>query len=109
MKGLVIFILGAVVLSVALIVFVAPYASSSPDGLEKVADDIGLLEQVSQEKEIWNKAPLPDYATPGVISEVRSTIIAGLLGMTICLVAGMLLGALLIKRKKKSREARISR
>jgi len=108
MKGLTIFIVAAVAVSALLIIFVAPRASSSPDGLEKVAEKMGLLEQAGQEKEIWNKAPLPDYSTPGVKGETASTVIAGLVGMTICLGAGMFLGALLLKRKKKNREARLS-
>ncbi|HEX78055.1 MAG TPA: hypothetical protein G4O03_06570 [Dehalococcoidia bacterium] len=57
----------------------APLASSSPDGLERVAEDKGF----------WDKALEPpyqviaDYMFPGVENEVLATIIAGLIGVLI--------------------------
>ena len=54
----------------------SPLASSSPDGLERVAEDKGFI-SLAQE------APfqiIADYVFPGVESEAVATILAGLIG-----------------------------
>jgi|GEM_PF-51473 cobalamin biosynthesis protein CbiM len=82
--------------ALALLVVVAgtPFSSLSPDGLERVATDLGFIDKGDL---AFFAAPLPDYRLPGVDNEVFSVIIAGLLGVVIlfCVVAaiGMLLGA----------------
>ena len=68
------------------IAFLAPLASSSPDGLERVAEDKGFLEQAGN-------APfslISDYLFPGVDNEALATILAGVVGVTVVylLVAG---------------------
>ena len=67
-------------------VLIAPLASSSPDGLERVAEDQGFIETALD-------APyniIPDYVLPGVASETIATILAGFVGVTLMylLVAG---------------------
>ncbi len=67
-------------------VLLAPLASSSPDGLERVAEDQGFIETALD-------APyniIPDYVLPGVASETIATILAGFVGVTLMylLVAG---------------------
>jgi len=67
-------------------VLLAPLASSSPDGLERVAEDQGFIETALD-------APyniIPDYVLPGVASETIATILAGFVGETLMylLVAG---------------------
>jgi cobalt/nickel transport protein len=55
------------------------YASSSPDGLEKVAEDIGFIETA---KENTNAdVVLSDYGTKGVDNERASVGIAGIVGV----------------------------
>ncbi|MDX9972796.1 MAG: PDGLE domain-containing protein [FCB group bacterium] len=73
------FIVAALAVSVLLAVFGSPFASSSPDGLEKVAADQGFLEKASSAP-AWSFAPAADYAVPGVGSAGVSTALAGLLG-----------------------------
>lgn len=51
-------------------------ASSSPDGLEKVAEEQGFLEQGRQ----LFVAIIPDYMMPGVRSEPFATSLAGIIG-----------------------------
>lgn len=54
----------------------SPLASSSPDGLERVAEDKGFI-SLAQE------APfqiIADYVFPGIESEAVATILAGLIG-----------------------------
>ena len=60
-------------------VLIAPLASSSPDGLERVAEDQGFIETALD-------APyniIPDYVLPGVASETIATILAGFVGVTL--------------------------
>lgn len=59
-----------------LVVFLAPFASANPDGLERVAQDIGFMERSLD-------APyqiLPDYTIPGLPEGALSTILAGIVG-----------------------------
>jgi len=55
---------------------ISPLASSSPDGLERVAEDKGFLEHAKG-------APytlIADYLFPGVQNEALATILSGLIG-----------------------------
>jgi len=54
----------------------SPLASSSPDGLERVAEDKGFMETA---REVVFEV-IPDYVLPGVGNEAGATILAGLLG-----------------------------
>ena len=59
-----------------LIALLSPLASSSPDGLEKVAEDKGFIEEA-------HEAPfqvIADYMFPGIDNEALATILAGLIG-----------------------------
>jgi len=87
------------VLLVALIVaaVLSPFASSSPDGLEKVAEDLGFLHKGEGEPVLT--APVPDYAMPGVKNESVATAAAGIVGTLLTFGAGYGL-AKLVKRKK---------
>jgi cobalt/nickel transport system permease protein len=64
--------------AVALVVFVAPFASSMPDGLEHVAERLGFAAHAAQA----SSAPLPDYsvATLAADSPWLGTVIAGGIG-----------------------------
>ncbi|MCL5057698.1 MAG: PDGLE domain-containing protein [Actinobacteria bacterium] len=68
------------VLLLALIVaaILSPFASSSPDGLERVAEDLGFLEKGEGEPII--ASPVPDYVFPGIENESIATAIAGVMG-----------------------------
>lgn len=71
-----IFIGLAVALAIALLL--SPFASSLPDGLERVAKDLGFIEK-GEGAEVL-KAPIPDYKFPGLDSEGFSTALSGTLG-----------------------------
>ena len=77
------------------LVTVSPLASSSPDGLEKVAGDKGFIDTAEG-------APfevVADYIFPGIENEALATILAGWLG-TLVLFAIVYGLAWLIKSKK---------
>lgn len=65
----------ALVVSI-MVAFISPLASSSPDGLERVAEDKGFIEEAED-------APfeiITDYVFPGIENEAMATILAGLIG-----------------------------
>ncbi len=83
------------VVAFALATFVSPFASSSPDGLEKVAVDNALDTDV--EDHALADAPLADYGVEGVDNERVSTGLAGLIGVAVTFAVGFGLFAV-IKR-----------
>jgi cobalt/nickel transport protein len=74
------------------------YASSSPDGLEKVAQDIGFIETAKDHTNA--DGTLADYGVKGIENERASVGVAGVIGVIgTAVVAGI--GFKLIARKPK--------
>jgi cobalt/nickel transport protein len=99
-KSLYIFVFAGLAIAVALALLVSPWASSSPDGLEKVAQDKGFEQKANETESAWNGAPVPDYAVPGLNKRhpVLATALAGLVGtIAIFLIAWGL--ALALKKR----------
>jgi cobalt/nickel transport system permease protein len=63
--------------ALGLALFVAPFASDMPDGLEKVAERLGFAHKAASGAVA---SPLSDYAVPGLGSPIASTAIAGIAG-----------------------------
>ncbi|HNQ50864.1 MAG TPA: PDGLE domain-containing protein [Candidatus Omnitrophota bacterium] len=85
-------LLAALFLAMAL----SPFASSFPDGLERVAEDKGFLEKGEAEPVV--ASPVPDYSWPGVKSEKLATSAAGVAGTLLVFGAACGFGALLKKK-----------
>jgi cobalt/nickel transport protein len=105
-KSIIIFTAAGLAVAVALALFVAPWASSSPDGLEKVAEDKGFLETAEETEPAWESSPIPDYAVPGLEDNhpALATALAGLAGtVAIFLIAW----GLALVLKKKDGEAKV--
>ncbi len=75
----VVFVALALALAVGLATAVSPFASPSPDGLERVAGDTGFLEAGTTHA-IQDSSPIPDYAFPGIDDERLATGVAGFVG-----------------------------
>lgn len=73
-----------------------PFASSDPDGLEKVAETLGV-----EETESTSAGIMPDYTVPVVENEYGSTLIAGVVGVFLVLGATFVLGKSMAKPVKK--------
>ena len=74
----------------------SPLASSSPDGLERVAENKGFID-------LGQEAPfqvIADYLFPGIENEASATILAGLIG-TLILFGIVYSISWLIKSRKK--------
>lgn len=80
--------------SLGLVIFVAPFASGWPDGLERVAAMLGFGRKAVPVL----AAPLPDYMIPGFKSAVSSTIVAGVVGTLVAFVLAYLLARALTPR-----------
>ncbi|MBU1661025.1 MAG: energy-coupling factor ABC transporter permease [Chloroflexi bacterium] len=76
-----------------LVVLISPLASAFPDGLERVAEDMGFIEAgLSAPYEI-----LPDYTLQFLGESSLSTILAGAVGVLI--VAGLVVGLMRLLRR----------
>ena len=70
------------------VVLLSPFASASPDGLERVAEDLGFIN-------IAQSAPyqvIPDYTLPFLGATPISTIVAGAIGVIVVLAIAFIAG-----------------
>ncbi len=82
-------------LSIAIILAIFSFlASSSPDGLERVAEDRNFIEHAAS----IMKSPIPDYVFPGIANEKIAGSLAGILGVIAVFGLGFGL-ARILKRK----------
>ncbi|MEM2419952.1 MAG: PDGLE domain-containing protein [Candidatus Bathyarchaeia archaeon] len=87
-KALIIMLIGFAVL--------LPFASPYPDGLEKVAETLG----VEENEPLW-RGLMPDYTMPAVGDSYLSTLAAGFIGTFLVLVLSFVLGKFISKPIKK--------
>ena len=88
-----------VVLFLAILI---PFASTSPDGLEKVAESLEIEERVP----MWNGLMF-DYSVEAIGNSYVSTLLAGILGTAVVLVACLVLGKVLVKKGIRALENRV--
>jgi hypothetical protein len=96
-----IFVIFALAVAVGLATALSPFASSSPDGLERVAADKAFIED-GRLATIQEDAPIPDYAFPGVENERAATGLAGFLGTLLVFGRGDGVAALARGRAERS-------
>jgi len=94
------FVVAGLLVAVLLVIFVAPRASSSPDGLEKVAAEQGIDRDVRPSA--VGDGPLADYGVKGVDHEALGTIVTGLIGVAVTFV--VVLGAMWLLRRRRPRQ-----
>jgi cobalt/nickel transport system permease protein len=78
--------------------FVAPFASPWPDGLERVATLLGFASKAKPG--LVAAAPLADYHVPGVTSAVWATGCAGAVGTLVAFALAWLLAFLLVPKNQ---------
>jgi hypothetical protein len=86
----------ALAVAIGLATAASPYASSSPDGLEKVAEDKAFLDQ-GRLHSLQEDSPVPDYAFPGIDDPRLATGLAGFAGTL--LVFGLGYGIVVVRRR----------
>lgn len=77
------------------------YASSHPDGLEKVAEDTGFLE-TAKDSAVSN-SPLADYGISGLDNERLSVGLSGVIGV---IVTGLVAYAIFALAKRLNKGAK---
>jgi len=81
------------VASLGLAMFVAPFASPWPDGLEAVAARLGFEERARQP---LLPAPIPEYEVPGIRSPAVAVAVAGVVGTLVVFGLALLLSRALV-------------
>lgn len=82
-----------------ILTLMAPIASSDPDGLERVAEDLGFIQ--AARPSVFSL--LPDYVIPGLPNESLATILAGILGTL--LAFGLVMVLFLGRRSRQGQRA----
>jgi len=77
----------AVLLMLLGLALFVPLASTFPDGLETVAETLGIEEH----EPMW-QGLMPDYTVPPISNTYASTFLSGLAGIMIVLVFAFLVG-----------------
>ncbi len=71
-----------------------PLASSNPDALDAVTANLGLQQQIS----MW-QGIMPGYSIPSVGNNYTSTLISGIGGVLMVVVAGLVVGKVLVVKR----------
>jgi cobalt/nickel transport protein len=94
------FILVGLGICLLMALFLSHFASSSPDGLEKVAETKGFVSK-GEEWKFWKHAPLPDYEIPWIKNKNVSTSLSGLVGTLAIFLLVLGIGKLIKKSSAK--------
>jgi hypothetical protein len=105
-KSLWLLIIGGLIVALGLAFFISPFASSSPDGLNKVAIDKGIDSQ--EQQHTTADSPFAGYAVKGVDDEGLSTGLAGIIGVAITFGIGLIIFGLLVRFRSKAPTSRSS-
>jgi hypothetical protein len=91
-------IIGGLLIAVAVVVGAALFASGDPDGLERVAEDQGF-EGTAQDTPF---ELIADYVFPG-LDEPMATIVAGIIGVVVVFGLVWFIGSLVARRRRTAR------
>jgi len=83
-------------ISFGLALFVAPFACSWPDGLDKVAQTLGFEHRAAGAPLI--PSPIADYHVPGISSAAVATSLAGVIGIIVAFILAFLLARALVPK-----------
>lgn len=90
--------IAGLLITVLVVIFLAPLASSDPDGLDRVSEDKGFADRGKDSPYSF----LPDYSVPGIDDERATVIISGLIGVAIVFVLTMAFGAYVRQQSRRS-------
>lgn len=86
--------------TIGLVLFVSPFASTWPDGLEKVAAVLGFESRTLAHS--LAASPVAHYRVPGIGSPEAATAVAGLLGAAVVFILSFVLARTLLGRSRDS-------
>ena len=90
-------IVAGLLISLMLAIFLSPFASQLPDGLQKVAEDLEFA-HMGEGTEVIN-GPVPDYIMPGIGNEKIAASLAGIAGLMMTFALAFALGKVARKRR----------
>jgi hypothetical protein len=88
--------LKALILILACLAVLTPFASNAPDGLERVTETLGMGEHPP----MW-RGLMPDYSLPTIENPYISTLLAGAFGTLLVLGVAYMVGVAVAKPKKQ--------
>ena len=88
----------ALAIAIGLGTAAAPFASSSPDGLERVSNDNAFADR-GRLAPVQEQAPVPDYAFPGIADARLATGLAGFTGTLLVFGAAFALATVTRRRE----------
>jgi len=91
-------VIAGLIIAVAVVLVLAPAASSDPDGLDRVSGDEEFSEKAKEPRYEW----LPDYTIPGVENEWATVVLAGIVGVGIVFAVTLGMGLLVRQSAKRS-------
>jgi hypothetical protein len=83
------FMISGLLVAIGLAMLVSGFASSAPDGLNKVAEDHGFA--ATAKEHLFENGPLAGYAVKGVNGDRLSTALSGLIGVLVTFGVGLAL------------------
>ncbi len=83
---------GLIALGLAL--FISPFASHAPDGLDKTAADHGFLQNAT----LLIHSPLGDYHFPSISAQTLATALAGAIGTILVFVLAWIFAGILVRK-----------
>lgn len=92
------FLRAGLLVSLAIAGVLSYYASSHPDGLEKVAEDKGFLDTAKDS--VNAGTPLADYGITGLENERLSVGLSGIIGVIVTLIVAFAIFKTLAKKGK---------
>lgn len=98
-----VFVVGAILAALGLVAFLSPWASTSPDGLNKVAADNGFSDEAK--RHALAESPVAGYMVEGVGNEKVSKAGSGIIGVLVTFAAGFLLFKALGARRSRAPNA----
>ena len=87
------FVLYGLIVALGLALFISPFASKWPDGLDRVAESFGFQHR---EMHLLASTPLNDYRIPWIHSPNLATALAGALGTIVVFGLGWTMARLLV-------------
>ncbi|HUI08862.1 MAG TPA: energy-coupling factor ABC transporter permease [Bacteroidota bacterium] len=85
-------------IAIGLVLFISPFASKWPDGLEAVASRLGF--HASSLANAPLASPLEGYTIPGIGSPAVATVLAGLAGTCVVFAGGFVIAGVLARRRR---------
>jgi len=94
------FVVGGLLVAMVFAAVVSQFAVDDPDGLERVAEDVGFA--ASGSDAAWGDLVFADYATSGIANETVSLAVAGVVGTFVALAVSS--GIFIAVRERRGRD-----